>query len=69
MAFQEAIEDTNVFLNTNDNYQVLRTKRQTVEYEQGNVPSPIINKSQESPKFDNKAKHLFPETFNSLFFP
>ena len=30
MAFQEAIEDT-VFFNTNDDYQVPRTKRRRVE--------------------------------------
>ena len=33
MGFQEAIEDTNVFLNTNDDYQVPHTKRRRVEYE------------------------------------
>ena len=53
MAFEETIEDTNVFFNTNDDYQVPRTKRRRVEYEQGDVPNPIINKSQERPKFDD----------------
>ena len=33
MGFQEAIEDTNVFLNTNDDYQFPHTKRRIVEYE------------------------------------
>ena len=43
MAFQYAIEDTNVFLNTNDDHQqVPRTKRRRVEYEQGKVPN-LIN--------------------------
>ena len=65
MAFQETIEDCNVFLNTNDDYQVPRTKHWRVEYEQGDVPNPIINKSQEPPKFD-KAFSL--NHFNSLFF-
>ena len=31
MAFQEAIEETNVFLNANDDYQVPRTNRRRVE--------------------------------------
>ena len=53
MAFEETLEDTNVFLNTNDDYQVPRTKRRRVEHEQSDVPNPIINKSQERPKFDD----------------
>ena len=69
MAFQEAIEDTNIFLNTNDVYQVPRTKRRRVEYEQGGAPNPIINKSQEPLMFDDiKQSTYIPETFNSLFF-
>ena len=64
MAFQETIEDTNVFLNTNDDYQVPRNIRRRVENKQGDVPNPIINKSQEAPKFEPpiSPKH------NSLFF-
>ena len=70
MAFQYAIEDTNVFLNTNDDHQqVPRTKRRRVEYEQGKVPNLIINKSQELPKFEDiKRSTYIPETLNSLFF-
>ena len=69
MAFQDAIEDTNVSLNKDSDYQVPRTKRLRVEYEQGNVPNPIINKSQKPPKFDDiKQSTYIPETFNSLFF-
>ena len=66
IALQEAIEDANVFLNTNDDYQVPRNKRRRVEYEQGDVPNPIINKFQEPPMFDDIKqstyipKHLTP---------
>ena len=63
-AFQETIEDTHVFLNTNDDYQVPRTKCRRVEYEQGDVPNPIINKSDEPPKFDDiKQKPISPKYF------
>ena len=69
MAFQEAIEETNVFLNANDDYQVPRTKRRRVEYEQDDAPHPIINKSQDLPKFhDIKQSTYIAETFNSLLF-
>ena len=64
MAFQETIEDTHVFHNTNDDYQVPCTKRRRVKYEPGDVPNPIINKSEEPPNFDDikpiSPKHLAP---------
>ena len=68
MAFQETIEDTHVFLNTNDDYQVPRTKLRRVKYEQGDVPNPIINKSEEPPKFDDiKQKPIFPKHLAPCF--
>ena len=69
MALQEVFDGSDVFVNTNDDSEIPRTKRRRVEYQPNEFPYLVINKSQESPKFTEimHSKDV-PAKFNSLLF-
>ena len=65
MVFQEIFHGSDVFVNTNDDFEIPRTKRRRLEYQPNEFPDPVISKSQEPPKF-GEIKHT--AKFNSFLF-
>ena len=64
-----SFDGSNMFVNTNNNFEISHTKRRRAEYQPNNFPDPIVNKSQELPKFSEiKFRAYVPAKFNSLFF-
>ena len=51
MAFQEVFDGFDVFVNTNDGFEIPCTKRRRVEDQPNTFPYPVINKVQEPPIF------------------
>ena len=68
-AFQKVFGGCSVFVNTNDDFEIPRTKQCKVEYQPNEFSDPVINKYQEPPKFC-KIKHrtYIPAQLNFLFF-
>ena len=69
ITFQEVFDGYDVFVNTNDDFEIPRTKRRRVEDQPNKFPNSVINKSREPPKFsETKHSAYVPAKFNSIFF-
>ena len=51
MAFQEVFDGSDVFMNTNPDFELHRTKCHRLEYHPDEFSNTDINKSQSQPKF------------------
>ena len=51
MAFQEVFDGSDMFMNTNPDFEIHRTKCHRLEYQRDEFSNTDINKSQGQPKF------------------